>query len=315
MARLLERLRPHAPEPIDSGVVAGQSNRCSGVITLFTDYGLNGPYVGQLKSRLIQTSALLASPSPTIVDLMHDAPQFDPQRSAYLLAPCLPYLPSRSVLLAVVDPGVGSERAGLAIKLADSWLVGPDNGLMAVAAKRFGAKETYRLAHPQTGVSPTFHGRDVFADVAVELAQDIAQGDPRESSAHQPTRAIDSKSSPADFGQPHMDRAFLVSDMDTSSTGAIVGRDWPEDIDEIIYRDGYGNLHTGRRAATVNDAARLVISESEIRRAEKFADVAPGELFWYENSMGMVEVAANCESASHLLGEGGKIGTRFGWIN
>lgn len=315
MAHHPELVKQPQSEACGPGVAGGKAHHCSGVVILYTDFGYYGPYVGQLKSRLFSATERFSCPPPLVVDLMHDAPAFDPRRSAYLLAPCIPYLPTSSVLLAVVDPGVGTERSGLAIKLKDRWLVGPDNGLLAIAAKQFGAEELYSLAKPTVGVAPTFHGRDVFADVAAALAR-LTKSLPERDPLAQPgsaERPNSTSSVEANCDEP-LD-SISAQSMQPLGGDKLVGADWPDDTDEVIYIDAYGNLHTGRRAATIEAGYDLEIAKYRLSQAQKFADVTPGELFWYENSMGMVEIAANCHSASQLLGDNGKIGTRIYWAN
>lgn len=237
---------------------------------LFTDYTFNGPYVGQLKARLQQ-----GTPAEWTVDLMHDAPPFQPRRAAYLLAACRPYTPPSAVILAVVDPGVGSERAGCAVRVGSRWLVGPDNGLLAIAARAAAEPVWYSLPEPGPEASATFHGRDVFADAARRLA----------------------------VGE----RAALTP----FSAEAAVGAGWPADCDETIYADGLGNVMTGRRAQTLPQGAVMQVGGHRLGRARTFSDCPEGGAFWYENAMGLAEVAVNQGRADALEGLG--IGVPCTW--
>jgi len=135
------------------------------MILLFTDFGTEGPYVGQMKAVL--SEAAVAVP---VVDLMHDAPAANPKPAAYLLAALLPALPRDAVILAVVDPGVGGPRTPLVARLDGRTLVGPDNGLFAPAA--MGAEEAawFEITWRPASLSASFHGRDLFAPVAARLA-------------------------------------------------------------------------------------------------------------------------------------------------
>src|SRR5688572_23638495 len=99
------------------------------MIALFTDFGVNGPYVGQMKAVLAR-----AAPGVAVIDLLHDAPAFNPRASAYLLAALAREFAEGAVLLCVVDPGVGTTRRPLVARLDGRWFVGPDNGLFNVAA-------------------------------------------------------------------------------------------------------------------------------------------------------------------------------------
>ena len=136
------------------------------LIVMFTDFGLEGPYVGQVK-------AVLASQAPqsTVIDLFADAPAHDPEAAAYLLAAYSGGFPPGTVFLCVVDPGVGDRnRAPVVVSADGHWFVGPDNGLFNVIASR--AKETkwFDITWRPDHLSNSFHGRDLFAPVAAMLA-------------------------------------------------------------------------------------------------------------------------------------------------
>ncbi|MEM9304339.1 MAG: SAM-dependent chlorinase/fluorinase [Pseudomonadota bacterium] len=225
---------------------------------LFTDFGNGSPYVGQLHGVITATA-----PSLPIIDLMHDAPSRDPQGGAYLLAAVLRDLPSPFVVCAVIDPGVGSDRLPLAWRCGQHWLVGPDNGLLAVATRRLQGGEPHRIVAAAEPRSRTFHGRDLFAPAAAKLATGQEVG-----------------LEPLD-GRP-------------------VGWDWPESLGQVVYVDAYGNLVTGSRPPGADAAIRL--GGRELRRAATFSDVPPGEPFWFENSFGLLEVAVNRGSAAELFG-------------
>ena len=232
------------------------------MIFLFTDFGYAGPYVGQVKAVLAQQA-----PGVPVIDLMHDAPAFRPDPAAYLLAAAARALPSGALVVAVVDPGVGTERPALAMACGGGWLVGPDNGLLAVLAARRGARQAWRLQVPP-GASASFHGRDLFAPAAAALAVG---------------------------GEPPPGSVPVTS---------WVGRDWPGERPEVIYLDGYGNAMTGLHAESMDPGAGLELAGVRLTRARTFADVPPGRAFWYANSLGLVEVAANRASAAALLGLG-----------
>lgn len=231
----------------------------SGVF-LFTDFGLEGPYVGQMKAAL-----LARAPRAPVVDLMHDAPAFRPREAGYLLAALLPHLPADAVVVAVVDPGVGGARAALCARAGTGWLVGPDNGLLAPALRSAPDAEMFRLSVP-ADASMSFHGRDVFAPAAASLA---AAGVPP-------------------------DGAAAVPDW--------VGRDWPATWSQVIYIDRYGNAMTGLPAAALPADAGPRLAGRVLERARTFDDVSPGTAFWYENSIGLAEIAANQCSAAAMFG-------------
>jgi len=139
------------------------------IITLTTDFGLRDGYVGAMKGVIARTA-----PAATIVDIAHDVPRGDIAHAAWVLYTSTVEFPPGSVHLAVVDPGVGSERAAVYGKPddRDHWYVGPDNGMFAY----LGLKQVWQIdasALSRFRVSETFHGRDIFAPVAAMLALDL----------------------------------------------------------------------------------------------------------------------------------------------
>lgn len=135
------------------------------MIVLFTDFGLSGPYTGQVK-------AVLAGRAPgvPVIDLFADAPAFRPYPCAYLLAAYCVAVPQGGVLLGVVDPGVGTDRLPLALRADGRWYVGPDNGLFELVMRRADTIEAWAIDWRPERLSASFHGRDLFAPVAAGLA-------------------------------------------------------------------------------------------------------------------------------------------------
>lgn len=134
------------------------------LIALFSDFGLEGPYIGQVKALLARDA-----PTATVVDLFSDAPRFDPRASAYLLAPYAEWFPEGTLFLCIVDPGVGSERRGAVVWADGRWYVGPDNGLFNEVARRAEAARWWDIDWCPEQLSASFHGRDLFAPVATRL--------------------------------------------------------------------------------------------------------------------------------------------------
>jgi len=134
------------------------------MIVLFTDFGLEGPYVGQLQAVLQQQA-----PGVPVINLFSDLAPFDVKGAASLLAAYIAGFPPATVFLCVVDPGVGSARPGVVVKADGRWYVGPNEGLFALLARLPGKVECWQLPEPGD-VSASFHGRDVFAPVAALLA-------------------------------------------------------------------------------------------------------------------------------------------------
>lgn len=138
----------------------------SGQILLFTDFGWQGPYVGQM----VAVTQRLA-PGVSVVPIQSDAPRGDPRRSAYLLAALVDQGPADAIWVCVVDPGVGGARQGLIGEVAGRRLVGPDNGLLMRALRAAPDSRVARIDWRPPRLSDSFHGRDLFAPVAAGLAR------------------------------------------------------------------------------------------------------------------------------------------------
>jgi S-adenosylmethionine hydrolase len=144
-----------------------------GVVSLLSDFGSRDIFVGVMKGAVLRRA-----PHVTLVDLTHEVPPQDVRTGALHLARAVPYLPI-AVHLAVVDPGVGTERAAVAVATErGDVLVGPDNGLLTLAAEALGGvaavHELSAVEHRAAEVSDTFHGRDVFAPAAAAVANGVA---------------------------------------------------------------------------------------------------------------------------------------------
>lgn len=205
------------------------------------------------------------APEVTVVDLLHDAPAFDVRAGAHLLAALALSMPQASTTLAVIDPGVGSARAALVVNADGRWFVGPDNGLMSVVASRAAAPVYWHIAWRPERLTASFHGRDLFAPMAAAIAR----------------------------GELPADRVLPVACPDVDFGSA--------DLAAVIYLDHYGNAYTGLRAPSVARTARIVVRGQAIAYARVFSEVPAGQSFWYENSLGLVELAANgCSAAATL---------------
>jgi len=221
------------------------------MIMLFTDFGLHGPYLGQVRAVLYQHA-----PQVPVIDLLADAPVHDPKAAAYLLASYATGFPHGTVFLAVVDPGVGTkQRQTIIVKAEDHWFVGPDNGLFNVVAARYATVQAWHVSWTPEKLSASFHGRDLFAPLAAELAVGSL---PANEQLH-----------PVSL-QP-----------------------WPDELAQVIYVDHFGNLITGLRASCVSDSATVEIDGVVVPRVRTFGDVQTGTALCYENANGLLEVAIN----------------------
>ncbi len=231
------------------------------MIFLFTDFGAADIYAGQVKGVLAELV-----PGETVIDLLHEAPAFNVKASAHLLAALAERIPKDSVMLAVVDPGVGGGREAVVVRADGRYFVGPDNGLLSVAAARAEKRTVWSITWRPRKLARSFHGRDLFAPIAAAIARD----------------------------------AFPDGRLERKPRLKVNYR--PGDLAEVIYVDHFGNAITGLRASGVSRRMRLVAGGHWIEYARVFSDVEPGMVFWHENSLGLVEIAANSASAAARLG-------------
>jgi hypothetical protein len=234
------------------------------VITLLTDFGTADGYVGEIKGAL-----LTRVPDATIVDLTHDIPPHDVEAGRLALARVWRRFPPGTVHLVVVDPGVGSERGALAVSSDDRALVGPDNGLLSPALLVAGARAVW-LPVP-SGAAPTFHGRDVFAPAAAELARG---------------RSLD------DLGTPAVDPIVRrTPEPRRLPDGGLQG--------EIIGVDRFGNAITnlvGLRSGVIE------VNGVTLPLRRTYADAAPGGALALVGSSGLIEIAVRDGNAANALG-------------
>jgi S-adenosyl-L-methionine hydrolase (adenosine-forming) len=236
----------------------------SRIVTLLTDFGTADGYIGELKG-VLATSA----PGVSIVDVAHDIAMHDVDGARLALARYWRRFPEGTVHLVVVDPGVGSARAALAVESEERFLVGPDNGVLSPALLHAGAR-CVTLDVPASA-APTFHGRDVFAPAAAELAQGIA---------------LDALGAPCT--DPEVRR---TPEATRREDGAVMG--------VVISIDRFGNAVTNlmaRRGGTIDLGGRAI----PLRRT--YADAAPGELIALVGSSGLVELALREGNAAAALG-------------
>lgn len=232
------------------------------MIVLFTDYGLSGPYTGQMKGVLHREA-----PGEPTIDLFADLPPFNPRAAAYLLVAYADAFPPGTVFLCVVDPGVGGDRPPAVVFADDRWFVGPDNGLFELVMRRAAAPPAWwRITWQPKCLSATFHGRDLFAPVAARLAR--------------------GGSVP---GERNDDAAYRCPQ-------------WPDDLTEVLYIDRFGNAITGCRTSTIPEDATIIAGGHKISFARTFSAVQKGAVFWYENSNSLLEIAVNQGRADTMLG-------------
>lgn len=231
------------------------------MIVLFTDFGYEGPYVGQMKGMLARHA-----PNMPVIDLMHDAPTFNHRAAAYLLAALCEPFPEGTVFVSVVDPGVGHpNRRPVIVRADDYWFVGPGNTLFNTVIKLADEVEVWAITWQPSQLSDSFHGRDLFAPVAAQLA----------------------------LGRMPESERISVTDL--------LSLDWQSDLYEIIYFDHYGNAVTGIRADSLSSDQQLLINEQKLYYARTFSLAEKGRPFWYRNSSGLVELAMDGDSVCEQL--------------
>ena len=243
------------------------------IITLLTDFGDRDVYVGVMKGVIARIA-----PETTTIDLTHQIPPQNLLAARFALANAVPYFPPNTIHVAVVDPGVGSSRRGIAVKLANGFVVCPDNGIGSgiwelnkpIAAVELTNSQYWRVPNP----SNTFHGRDIFAPVGAHLANGV----PLEE----------------------LGRAIAID--------RLIKLDLPAlEIKErkitgcIQYVDRFGNLITNIPGDLVAASWQIEINNVAIASGKTYSNVATGRAITLIGSHGWVEIAVNGGSAESEL--------------
>lgn len=254
----------------------------TGLITLTTDFGHKDPFAGIMKGVILGIN-----PDARTIDLSHGIPAQDILAGALALSGSVPFFPVGTIHVAVVDPGVGSERRPIVIESERFLFVGPDNGIFTLALKGQEIKRIVKLSNDTYHLKPTsktFHGRDIFAPVAAHLS----------------------------LGVPVQKLGNTVKDFNRL--------DWPEVIKtegaihgEVVYIDGFGNLITNIRARDLKTilSERVVVSLGNVTiqgLAANYSQCGQKGLFALINSWGLLEVSLFKRNAQ--LSCGVKIGEK-----
>ena len=245
------------------------------MITLTSDFGLKDPYVAEMKGVI-----LTVNPSANIIDITHGVEKFNIRMGAFMLASAAPYFPKGTVHLAVVDPGVGTERRGILVQTKQGFFVGPDNGVLMLAAQNQGIEHTYELTNPKfmmPKVSSTFHGRDIFAPAAAHLDLGVE---------------------PSEFG-PEINNAVTPDFTSVKrGNGSFIG--------EVLYVDSFGNIITNinqKGMAQVNLVnVKLQNLSLNLTFGKIYAQAKPNEPIALIGSHGFLEIALNQGSAAEKYG-------------
>jgi len=252
------------------------------VIGLLTDFGMRDHYVGAVKGSILSVCR-----EASLVDVVHELPAHDVEAGAYALMASYRAFPEGTIFLAVVDPGVGSERRGIVVDTGAYRFVAPDNGILSfVLAESPGAR-----AHQITNgslfrldISSTFHARDIFGPVAGHLASGVPL---------------------AEVGPPIADPVLLPM----ASSRQLGPGEW---LGAVLHVDIFGNLTTSFTSADLDrilvtvdgDPTEIVVvvEGMVIPMVQAYAEVAEGELLGLLGSSGRLEVGVNCGSAASILG-------------
>lgn len=247
------------------------------MVTLTTDFGLTDAYVGQVKGVILGLC-----PQVTLVDLSHDIPPQEVDRAGLVVASSIPYFPPGTIHLAVVDPGVGTSRRAILVLAAGQMFIAPDNGLLTRVLKADPKAKIREIINPalmNERISPTFHGRDVFAPVAGRLAAGLA---------------------PAEVG-PRLGNPILSEpDLPVLDRGTIRGR--------VIYADRFGNLVTNIPVAMVEKSpgpgpVKVRIGGRELTGLHlTYAEKEEGRPMALVGGLDYLEVAVNKGRADEYFG-------------
>jgi len=247
------------------------------IITLTTDFGLRDPYVAEMKAVILGIS-----PNTTIVDITHEIEKFNIRMGAYVLASASPYFPKGTIHVAVVDPGVGTRRRPILIQSKYSYLIGPDNGVLALAAKNQGIKHIYEISNRNLmlpKISDTFHGRDVFAPAAAHLANGIP---------------------PTEFGPEIQEAATPEFAKITKRKNMLVG--------EVLHIDNFGNIITnfGEKELELMDTKetvniKLKNARLKLKLCKAYAEVKPQKPLAIIGSHNFLEISINQGNAAEAL--------------
>lgn len=250
----------------------------SAIISLTTDFGLRDPYVAEMKAVILSIN-----PNVTIVDITHQIEKFNIRMGAYVLAVATPYFPKGTIHVAVIDPGVGTKRQAILVQTENYYFIGPDNGVLMLAAKRQGIEHVYRIENPRfmlPRVSDTFHGRDVFVPVAAHLAKGV---------------------SPAKFGSEIRKVVVPMFAKLRERKNMLIG--------EIIHVDNFGNVVTN---FDEKELERLKVKETvsvklknvrlRLRLCRTYADVKAQEPLAIMGSHNFLEISVNQGNAAEKFG-------------
>jgi S-adenosylmethionine hydrolase len=247
------------------------------VITLTTDFGDAGPFVGVMKAVILRHA-----PDAPIHDLTHRIAPCHPAEAGFWLARSWAWFPAGSVHVAVVDPGVGTTRDILACEWQGHLFLAPDNGILPMivgtSGRAHALSAAWRERQGWPAPSRTFHGRDIFAPLAAAL--------------------LTGRAHVADIGPEVGHPVPAALPPPASEPGRVIGR--------VVAIDGWGNLITDieERLLRAMRAPRVEVGDRELRITGTYGEAPPGALLALVNSFGTLEIAWREGNAAQLLGLG-----------
>lgn len=251
------------------------------IVTLLTDFGTDDAYAGMMKGVILSVN-----PTATIVDITHHIEPHDLTRAAYTISASYKYFPRGAVNLVVVDPGVGSERAVLALEKKGYFFIAPDNGVLTILLDDGDVDAIVRVENPRFFLEPvsrTFHGRDIFAPVGAHISMGVD------------VRTLGTRMDPADAVRLDIRKPRV------SGKGELVG--------SIVSIDRFGNLMTDIDAgrletfggADAENRLQVLFGGDRLNGLSRnYAQVEPMHPLAIIGSLGYLEIAVNCGSARRL---------------
>jgi len=255
------------------------------IVTLTTDFGLRDPYVAEMKAAILGIC-----PAATIVDITHEVEKFNVRMGAHILASAAQHFPEGTIHVAVVDPEVGTQRQPLLIQTKRGFFIGPDNGLLTLAATIQGIIETIQITNRKfmlPEISSTFHGRDVFAPAAAYIAAGIP---------------------PREFGQITIETVKPNFARVTHNRAMLIG--------EVLHIDGFGNIITNisdqeMRLIHLEKTCSVEVGDRQLRLeiGKTYGHSKLHQPLALVGSHGYLEIAVNQGNAAETLGT--KVGDRI----
>jgi len=246
------------------------------IISLLSDFGLKDPYVAEMKAVILSIC-----PETRIVDITHGVEKFNIRMGAFMLASAAPYFPKGTIHVAVVDPGVGTKRRPIVVVTKQAVYVGPDNGLLMLAAQKQGVTHVYHITNREfmlPKISRTFHGRDIFTPTAAHLAKGKA---PSEVGPEIHDYAVPK------FAAPSLDKNMLHG--------------------EILHIDDFGNMITNiseeeLKKTGIRDGDNLQVELREkqigLKLCRAYGEVGARCPLAIIGSHGFLEISVNQDSAA-----------------